>query len=258
MKISEEQKDKNRKKLIQAAVEVITEKGFQASTMREIAKEAGLAEATIYNYFPTKESLVWAYYELSQEKAIKKTRQVGKLEAFSLQEQFQLLMDASLEEMLAERSFVEETFSMAFLSPMAYFNSSIEMKKKFSEIIFEFIENAEKKGEIPQQMGKQMFPFLAWDYYLGVLMYWLKDRSENFSNTTILVDKSLAVVSATLKSGVISSGLEFLNFLYRSHVAKWLEGFASATGMAGKENPGQNKEHNKEKRSKSRKTKNEK
>jgi len=36
MKISKDQKDEVRKKLITAAVDVITEKGFQNVTMREI------------------------------------------------------------------------------------------------------------------------------------------------------------------------------------------------------------------------------
>ncbi|MHC1712231.1 MAG: TetR/AcrR family transcriptional regulator [Solidesulfovibrio sp.] len=63
MKISEEQKRKNRDEIIRAAVDAITEKGMKGATMREIAKKAGLGDATIYNYFPTKEAIVYAYYE---------------------------------------------------------------------------------------------------------------------------------------------------------------------------------------------------
>lgn len=57
MKVSQEQKNEIRKKLLKAAVEIMTYKGFQNSTMREISEKAGFGTATIYNYFPTKEKI---------------------------------------------------------------------------------------------------------------------------------------------------------------------------------------------------------
>lgn len=46
------------KTILEAAVKVINEKGFHAATTREIAREAGVAEGTIFNYFPTKKDIL--------------------------------------------------------------------------------------------------------------------------------------------------------------------------------------------------------
>jgi AcrR family transcriptional regulator len=44
--------------ILDAAAQVIAEKGFHRATTREIASTAGISEGTIYNYFDNKESLL--------------------------------------------------------------------------------------------------------------------------------------------------------------------------------------------------------
>ena len=107
MKISKEKRAENRRSVIDAAVALIGETGFKAATMRQIARNAGLGEATIYNYFPTKETLVYAYYEDHMLACIDELKAVPQFETFSLQEQLQTLFDASLNRYLAERTFVQ-------------------------------------------------------------------------------------------------------------------------------------------------------
>ncbi|MBN1847020.1 MAG: TetR/AcrR family transcriptional regulator [Deltaproteobacteria bacterium] len=46
--------------LIKAAEKVFAEKGFHQATISEIARQAGVSDATIYEYFPTKEELLFA------------------------------------------------------------------------------------------------------------------------------------------------------------------------------------------------------
>jgi len=45
-------------KILQAAIKVFSEKGFSASTTSEIAKNAGIAEGTIFRYFKTKKDIL--------------------------------------------------------------------------------------------------------------------------------------------------------------------------------------------------------
>jgi TetR/AcrR family transcriptional regulator, fatty acid metabolism regulator protein len=57
-------KKKTRKeKIMEAALRIFSEKGFQNATIAEISKEAGVSEATIYEYFGTKEDLLIAIPE---------------------------------------------------------------------------------------------------------------------------------------------------------------------------------------------------
>ncbi|HEU4963943.1 MAG TPA: helix-turn-helix domain-containing protein [Bacilli bacterium] len=54
----EEQLTDKHWKILEAAVKVFSEKGFSASRTSEVAKEAGVSEGTIFNYFKTKKDLL--------------------------------------------------------------------------------------------------------------------------------------------------------------------------------------------------------
>ncbi|MEN6360520.1 MAG: TetR/AcrR family transcriptional regulator [Smithella sp.] len=55
---------KSRKdRIMDAALRIFAEKNFQEATISEISKEAGVSEATIYEYFGTKEDLLFAIPE---------------------------------------------------------------------------------------------------------------------------------------------------------------------------------------------------
>ncbi len=54
--------------ILKATMKLITEHGFHATPMSMIAKQAGVAAGTIYNYFPSKEVLInQLYAELKQK-----------------------------------------------------------------------------------------------------------------------------------------------------------------------------------------------
>lgn len=49
---------KTEEKILNAAIKIFTEKGYSAATTSEIAKEAGIAEGTIFRYFPKKKEIL--------------------------------------------------------------------------------------------------------------------------------------------------------------------------------------------------------
>ena len=73
--------DKNRPKtrkdrIMDAALRIFAEKGFQIATITEISKEAGVSEATIYEYFGTKEDLLFAIPEKISNETFEKSTKV--------------------------------------------------------------------------------------------------------------------------------------------------------------------------------------
>jgi TetR/AcrR family transcriptional regulator, fatty acid metabolism regulator protein len=65
---------KSRKdRIMDVALRIFAEKGFQNATISEISKEAGCSEATIYEYFGTKEDLLFAIPEKISRESIQET-----------------------------------------------------------------------------------------------------------------------------------------------------------------------------------------
>jgi AcrR family transcriptional regulator len=54
-----------RRRILQAALGLFQTRGFDDTTMREIAQEAGVATGAAYYYFASKEAMVMAFYELA-------------------------------------------------------------------------------------------------------------------------------------------------------------------------------------------------
>ncbi len=69
-------KTMRKNKIIQAALSIFAEKGFQDSTIAEISKLAEVSEATVYEYFKTKEDLLFAIPEEITEEAFKEWEKV--------------------------------------------------------------------------------------------------------------------------------------------------------------------------------------
>ena len=59
--VSEQERiDRRRAQILEAASRVFARKGFHRTTVREVAREAGIADGTIYLYFASKQELLLA------------------------------------------------------------------------------------------------------------------------------------------------------------------------------------------------------
>lgn len=68
-------KTNRRRSIIAAALKIFADKGFAGASISEISKAAGTSEVTIYEYFKTKENLLFAIPEEITSKYIKETKQ---------------------------------------------------------------------------------------------------------------------------------------------------------------------------------------
>lgn len=234
MKISKDKKKENKIKIINSAVDLISEKGFKPTTMRAIAKKAQMGEATIYNYFPTKEAILYAYYEDHMHACIDSLKQVDDFHTYSLQEQLQVLFNTSLVFYLADREFVCRTFRKVLLGSSQNWSKIRPIRDTFLAAVNDMVSAASEAGEIPEQIFQDLIGQFLMDAYIGTIHYWTNDTSESFTNTTVLVDKGLDVACALLKAGVANKLFDITSFLFKTHIFSRLECFVDTFKNAQK------------------------
>ena len=227
MKISQEQKSENRRKLIRAAVDLVIEKEGKSVTMREVARRAGVGDATIYNYFPTKEAIFYAYYEDHVEGCLEKLKSMDAFHTFSLQEQLQSLFDVSFQLYLPDRDFVAVTFRNVWLSGSREWGRLKPIRSGFLSAIRDIIAAAEEVGEIPEQVFQELMGQFFLDAYIAAVVYWLADTSDNFENTAVLIDRGLDLTCAMLKAGIANKVFDMAVFLFKNHVLTRMDAFAT-------------------------------
>jgi len=109
--LTEEEQAKRRHEILDQVVNIFLKKGFQETSMREIAEAAGLGKSTLYDYFKTKDEILLYFFEsqignlteaaqkiaLQNIPADERLRQVMKIHLEYLQANKSLFMKLSLE-----------------------------------------------------------------------------------------------------------------------------------------------------------------
>ncbi len=220
MRTTKAQQAKNHRLIIQTAVDLMTQHGFEGTTMKQIARAADIGDATIYKYFPTKEKLVTAYFEQAIADALAQANKTPGQADFSLHERIQLLIDSLLEILLADREFVGLARGLIERAPMLLLGEQLPGKTVLKQAFIQMLEQAEATKEIVPCGFKPSLAGLLADYVFGVMAYWLRDESEQFANTTQMVDLSLGVLVLGLRSGLVDKLLELGGFVVRSQMAR--------------------------------------
>lgn len=229
MKINEEAKRETKKNIIVAASELFVANGFQKTTMKKIAKVAGIGDATIYNYFKTKEDIIIGYFEWQTEQTIEEVWSIDDLDEYNIQEKLQVLLDIFLERLSKDEDFVSFCVQLTFKSPMFLLRDRDPIKKNLQSFIEGFLMAAEDSGEIEKLPFKSGVSFLICEFYFSVVLYWIKDDSDEKSNTTQMSDLALALITQILKSGVLNKGTELITFFIKSHLFSMMDNPGSFT-----------------------------
>jgi len=57
-------REKSREKILKAALELFSEKGYKGTSINDIAKEAGISKGLAYNYFKNKQQILEAVFQI--------------------------------------------------------------------------------------------------------------------------------------------------------------------------------------------------
>ena len=221
MKTTQHQQNLTRRAIVASAVGLISRQGFEGTTMKDIARGASIGDATIYKYFPTKEKLVLGYFDQVIGDALTATHATPGLDNYTLQEKLQRLTDAILEQMLPDRGFVTLVRALIARSPLLL-GDGLAGKQALGLAVLQFLERAQALGEMEPCDFKTALGNLYADYVLGVVAYWLADTSDEFSDTSQLVDLSLEVLVLVLQMGLVNRVLRLGGFMLRSQLARLL------------------------------------
>mgnify|MGYP000844601355 CR=1 FL=1 len=131
----------SRKRILKASRRLFSQKGYEETMMEDIAKKAGVSKATIYNYFPNKESLLIG----TADEVLERVEHLVKSELTDCRNSEQKLR-------LALGEFVSSSVEYLGLSRrITYLNSCKDSvlcstRKKMVALLKELVINAQNEG----------------------------------------------------------------------------------------------------------------
>jgi len=188
-----------RRKIYEAAMELFREKGFEETTMRDIAAKAGVALGATYYYYSSKDAIVLAFYREMQETSTPLVDEVlGHRK--KLKERIHAVIDERLKLLAPNRKFCAASFRHApdGADPLSPFSEDTHaIRDAAVEQMRIAIEGGDVK--VPADL-KPRLPYLLWLYQMALIMFWLYDRSPGQQRTEKLIEKSLALLVNLLRA----------------------------------------------------------
>ncbi|WP_088228308.1 TetR/AcrR family transcriptional regulator [Desulfosporosinus sp. FKB] len=166
-----QQRELTRNQIMNALVEIINEGRILTFSVKEVADRAGVSYGTVYQHFPTRESLLEALYESA-------SGIVGqKLTLKSLNIELLPEVTKRTAEVFEEHSLILQAFTTALAMQNIQPQSRRERDQKYMELIIERIP------DIPTDVAKQRAAILS---HLHSSLTWitLRQRFELNANQT--------------------------------------------------------------------------
>jgi AcrR family transcriptional regulator len=194
-------KEAIRKRIVKSALTLFQTKGFATTTTKAIARKAGIAEGTVFNYFRTKEEIALSFFEEEVDHAIAAVRDNPRLRKAPLEEKLFTLVNSQLEYLSPYERFIGAALIHA-LNPASHLgpfsHRAQQLRHRYLAFVTELVEESTPKN---QHGALWLVPEAFWIYYLGVLLFWLYDSSEDKQHTIAFLDRSLHVGVSFLTDG---------------------------------------------------------
>ena len=177
-------KEKNDKyhRILEAAVRIFAKQGFHQSTVAQIAKEAGVADGTIYLYFKNKDDILVQFFSYRTKQVFEQFQAEVDRASNSL-DKLRNLIRRHLEEFQKDRDgaivYQVETHQYNRLAEAQI----KEMSKMYLDIIADIVEQGQQTGTIRK------------DLYVGLVKRFIIGAIDEVINTWVHADEDYDLAS---------------------------------------------------------------
>jgi AcrR family transcriptional regulator len=179
--------EETRARILEAALAVFRERGFESATMREIATRAEVAVGAAYYYFDSKEAIVMAFYERAQQEMVPAAETLLN-HAPSLEARLRSIIGQKFDYFLPNRRLLgalsAHTDPHHPLSPFSPQTADVRV--------------ADSHVKLPARI-RPFLPRLLWMYQMGLILYWVYDDSPDQQRTHVLFDRTLQMLLLILR-----------------------------------------------------------
>jgi AcrR family transcriptional regulator len=186
--------EQTRSLILETALELFSERGYEETTMRAIAERAGVALGNTYYYFRSKEHLIQGFYGRLHERHRESCAAILKSEK-TLKRRLLAVMRQILTNTEPYHQFAGVLFRTAAdpQSPLNPFSpESAAVRQESIEWFAEVLRGSENK--VPRDLADEL-PMLLWLYHVGIILFWIHDSSPKQARTWRLMEQTIEIIT---------------------------------------------------------------
>lgn len=177
--------EETRRHIVDTALTLFRERGFEETTMRDIAARVGVSLGAAYYYFKSKEAIVGAYYDYVQQEHVARCRQAFE-RGGNLRDRLRAALHTKVDIMQGDRRLLRALFrhggdpehSLSWFGP-----ATMEQRQLSIALFAESLEGERLPADV-----REVAPTLLWALHMGVLLYFVYDSSSGQRRTRQLID----------------------------------------------------------------------
>ena len=185
--------ESSRAVILEAALDLFQERGYEATTMRAIADRAGASLGSSYHYFPSKEHLVLEFYRHTHELHAAAIAPLLARER-DLAARLRGTMRAVIVTCEPFHAVAGSIFSTVAnpASPLNPFGpASKALRDEVVAMYAEVVKGSDAR--IPSDIA-EMLPLTLWLYQMGILYFWIFDKSPGRLRTLEVIDETTELI----------------------------------------------------------------
>ncbi|MXM67236.1 TetR family transcriptional regulator [Streptomyces sp. HUCO-GS316] len=175
--------------ILETAMRLFQERGYEKTTMRAVAKEAGVSVGNAYYYFAGKEHLIQFFYDRIAAEHQEAVREVLGRET-DLEARLAGVLKAWLDIATPYHEFAVQFFKTAADpdSPLSPFSPESEHARMEAISVHRQVLAGATKTKVPEEL-RDVLPELMWLSQMGLVLYWIFDRTEGRERSYRLAER---------------------------------------------------------------------
>jgi len=173
--VREEKKRRTRKAILQAAVQLFGDKGYERTSIDELARAAGVGKGTIYSYFQTKSEIFLAFCEDELDHVYAEVAQKSKVDA-TLTEQLMALFMGEFRYVTRHKDFGRLLLREMIFPKELTVERSRDLDNRYIEYLSAMCIKAQQRGELRRDVDLLFVCGHFYALYLIAVSAWYMGR----------------------------------------------------------------------------------
>jgi len=181
--------EQTRALILETAMRLFQERGYEKTTMRAIAQEAGVSVGNAYYYFAGKEHLIQGFYDRLAAEHRVAIREVLDRET-DLEARLAGVLKVWLDIATPYHEFAVQFFKNAADpdSPLSPFSEESEHARVEAISVHREVLAGATKTKVPEEL-RDVLPELMWLSQMGLVLYWIFDRTQGRERSYRLAER---------------------------------------------------------------------
>lgn len=178
MSLRETKKENNKRAILESAISLFNENGYDNTSIEQIARRAGVGKGTVYSYFTTKKSIIKGFCEYELEKIHLQLVEQSNPDATIL-EQMLIIYMTEFRHVTQNREFGRLYMREALFPKDEDVRSTTELDEKYFDLLFPILKKGQERGELRQDLELLHITAHFYSLFIILLHAWYTGRLES-------------------------------------------------------------------------------